>query len=82
MNDGTNIIIDEDISPDNENGIIMFSHPKLLKQLSAAKKIAVDGTFSVCPKPLFQQLWILTALIQSIWIPIGLTKIHVKCPKR
>ena len=79
---GIVFLFKQDISTDNENGILMFSHPKLLKQLSAAKKIAVDGTFSVCPKPLFQQLWILTALIQSIWIPIGLTKIHAKYSKR
>ena len=58
MDDGVNIIRMTDFSPLHENGLIIISHPVLLKQLGVVNKIAVDATFSSSPK-LFSQVWII-----------------------
>ena len=50
MDDGVNIIRMTDFSPLHENGLIIISHPVLLKQLEVVNKIAVDATFSSSPK--------------------------------
>ena len=57
MDDGVNIIRQSDSSQLHENGILILSHPVLLKQLGVVNRVCVDATFSASPK-LFSQLLI------------------------
>ena len=60
--DGTNIIIESDLSQERENGIMLFSHPDLIKKLGTVNKIGCDATFSATPH-LYFQLWIIHGLV-------------------
>ena len=67
MKDGTNIIQSSNISSATEDGIILITHPQLLKFLGTVDRICVDATFSVTPK-LFSQVWIIYGKITYICI--------------
>ena len=70
MDDGVNIVRQADLSPLHDEGIIIYSHPLLLKQLGRVQKVCVDATFSSSPK-LFSQLWIIYGLVGDVaWVPL------------
>ena len=70
MNDGVNIVRQADLSPLHDEGIIIYSHPLLQKQLGRVLKVCDDATFSSSPK-LFSQLWIIYGLVgDAAWVPL------------
>ena len=62
---GTPILIQDSISADNENGIMLYSHPDLMIHLKTVTRLACDATYSVTP-PFFKQTWILFALGMNV----------------
>ena len=46
---GTPILIQDTISEDNENGVVLLGHPELFVHLKTVTKLACDATFSITP---------------------------------
>ena len=53
-----NIIGEYELSPETEDGLMLFSHPDLAKKLSTVTKLCCDATFSPTPK-IYSQLWMI-----------------------
>ncbi len=78
MDDGVNIVRQADLSLLHDEGIIIYSHPLLLKQMGQVQKVCNDATFSSYPK-LFSQLWIIYDLVgDAAWVPL----IHANMPNK
>ena len=64
------IVVGNTVSEQHDKGIVLFSHPELIKNIPHATRLNADATFGITPK-LFSQCWILFALLANkIWSPI------------